>query len=79
MLFCPAAFRECCAVSVAALPAGAALAGFFVDLAFEAAEPPACPDELVALDELPALCPPLGATTINAASVPASHRRNHSA
>jgi hypothetical protein len=47
-----------------------------------AAEPPTWPEgagELGAFDELPALCPLLGATTINAASVPASNRRNHSA
>jgi hypothetical protein len=55
------------------------LVDFLVVLAFVAAEPPACADETDALDELPALCPALGTTTINAASVPASHRRNHSA
>jgi hypothetical protein len=66
---------------VALLLAAPRFTGFLPVVDFFAAEPPPCPDAvaLAAPVPLPELCPPLGTTTINAASVPASHRRNRSA
>jgi hypothetical protein len=63
----------------AVLLAAPGFAGFRLVFAFAAAEPFFCAAALGALDPLPELCPPPGKTTINAASVPASHRRNQSA